>query len=188
VPNPPSLPIKELIWIGKIVKPHGIQGDLKVYLDTETDPQYYLSQKCLYLAPPLATFAELYEVQYKGLLSSSFHLMALKGVRDRNQAESYRGFSLYVNREMLPPLEEETEFYLFEIIGSKVIDCDLGEIGNVIETYAIPGNPLAKVLHQDGYSYFLPLHREITLVFKRKANALYVKLPAGFLEVYKPSS
>lgn len=187
-PKASSLPLSELIWIGKIIKPHGIKGNLKAYFDTDLPPTYYLSHKFLYLASPVSTIARCYVVHHIATLSPTSYILALKGVKNREEAEQFRGFSLFVPMEILPPLEKETEFYLFEIEECTVWDTKYGAVGKVIEVIDIPGNPLAKVKHPEGYTFLLPLQREVALTLDREKKILHVQLPNGLLEIYKPSS
>ena len=46
--------------------------------------------------------------------------MKIKGIDDRNTAEGLIGSRLYAEREVLPPLENEDEFYQADLIGLEV--------------------------------------------------------------------
>ena len=63
-------------------------------------------------------------------------LLALEGIRTRNQADALRDKLLEVPEDDLPDLEEDA-YYRFEIIGMWVVDEDgqsLGQIEELIET------------------------------------------------------
>jgi 16S rRNA processing protein RimM len=62
--------------------------------------------------------------------------MAFRDVADREAAERLRGAALYIDKDRLPPLEEEN-YYWFELIGMEVYTPDgryLGRLESVVPT------------------------------------------------------
>ncbi len=63
-------------------------------------------------------------------------LMAFRDVADRDAAEMLRGAALYIDKDQLPDLEEES-YYWFELIGMEVYTPDgryLGRLESVLPT------------------------------------------------------
>jgi 16S rRNA processing protein RimM len=119
--------------IGRVIRPHGIRGDLRVESHTDILERFSWLEK-VYLD----------ESDGEPLLVENvrFHqkriLLKLKGIEDRNAAESLRHSWLYIPMDEAIPLEED-EYFLYQLIGLKVVNQNgdvLGEISDVLETKA----------------------------------------------------
>ena len=107
--------------IGKIVKPQGIRGEVKVYPYTDS----------------AEVFSEISRVfiegeEYKILHARSGDGMAylsLRGVPDRNAAELLRDKELVIPREEAPQ-PEEGSYYVADLLGSEIVT----ETGKVLGT------------------------------------------------------
>ncbi|GMQ78649.1 MAG: ribosome maturation factor RimM [Anaerolineae bacterium] len=119
--------------IGRVIRPHGIRGDLRVESHTDDLERFSWIEKVY-----------LNEDDGEPLLVENvrFHqkrvLLKLKGVEDRNAAESLRHSWLYIPMDEVVPLEED-EYFLFQLIGLKVVNQNgdvLGEVSDVLETKA----------------------------------------------------
>ncbi len=119
----------ERICLGKITGVHGIKGEVKIKSFTSSDAD-------------IGTYGNLEnkdgsKVFAIKVIGHSKELLRckIKGIDDRNAAETLVGTELYVNREVLPDLEEE-EYYLADLIGLKVIDKNSElEVGTVAGVY-----------------------------------------------------
>ena len=119
----------ERICLGKITSVHGIRGEVKVksFTADDTDIETYgkLENK------------EGTKVFTLKVIGHSKELLRckIKGIDDRNAAEALIGTELYVNREVLPELDEE-EYYLADLIGLRVIEkSSESEVGAVAGVY-----------------------------------------------------
>lgn len=98
------------ICLGAIVGVHGIKGEVKVKSFTEKDRD-------------LDRYGELTDQNGRRwklkVVGHSKELLRVKpeGVDDRNTAETLIGLRLYADREVLPPLKDEDEFYQADLIG-----------------------------------------------------------------------
>ena len=98
--------------IGKIVKPQGIRGEVKVYPYTDS----------------AEVFGEIERVfiggeEYKILnarFSDGMAYLALRGVPDRNAAELLRGCELTIPRDEAP-MPEDGSYYIADLIGSVIV-------------------------------------------------------------------
>ncbi len=99
------------LLMGKIGAAHGIKGEVKVTSYTE-DP--------LGLAEygPLSTNRPGLRIEIASLRPIGSGLVArLKGVADRTAAERLNGVELYVDRDKLPQIEGDDDFYQADLIG-----------------------------------------------------------------------
>ncbi|MBR1903989.1 MAG: 16S rRNA processing protein RimM [Alphaproteobacteria bacterium] len=105
--------MKKRLCIGKIVAAHGIRGEVKVLSQTaeptDLDKFGVVENK---------DGTRQFQLKVLGMSSSNVRVK-IKGVDDRNTAESLIGTEFYVAREQMPKLAED-EFYKGDIVGLKV--------------------------------------------------------------------
>ncbi len=103
------------ILVGEIGRPHGVRGLVKLRSFT-ADPA------------AIADYGPLTDeagVRRFGITLLAEGLARVEGVADRDAAARLTGTQLYVERERLPPPEEE-EFYLADLIGLRA-ETEAGE-------------------------------------------------------------
>jgi len=146
-----------LLTLGHCNSPHGIKGGFscRLYNVEESSLEFI---KEIYLYPKsdnssLKAEGELFHV--RSVRMASKIVLFLKGVNDRNHAEELIPFEIRVNRNDLPNLEEEGEYYLADLIGLEVREFSSGEkIGIVSKFYDNGAQP---VLVIEGDDTFLEL-------------------------------
>jgi len=119
----------DLICLAKIVAAHGIRGEVKIKTFT-------LSPKDVFLYGALSNIegTRFFELTFKGLMKGLVRVQ-IKGVNTRNDAESLVGTELYVSRDKLPELQDDT-FYQADLIGADVLDAKTAsKIGQVVGVY-----------------------------------------------------
>lgn len=109
------------ILVGEIGRPHGVRGLVKIRVFTE-DPA------------ALAAYGPL--TDEGGTRRYAIELLAdgvarVEGIGDRDAAARLTGTKLYVERDRLPPPEDEEEFYLADLEGLRAEGQDGTEIGRV---------------------------------------------------------
>ncbi|MBQ7055615.1 MAG: 16S rRNA processing protein RimM [Alphaproteobacteria bacterium] len=112
------------ILIGKIVAPQGIRGEVRVqsFADKPTD------FKTLSVVSNRFSSADFCFV--RAVPNSNVVIAKIRGVDDRNAAETLRGTELFVERSALPDLQSENVFYQADLIGFDVVR-DNKNIGSV---------------------------------------------------------
>lgn len=123
-----DLASEDLVPIGAVIKPHGLQGELRVHPFNEKSPIWKGLKKA---------WLDGEDVPRKVLRSrraAKHAIVAFEGVKDRTQAEALRGREVRVPRAELPALAED-EYYLTDLIGMKVRRGEevLGEIEGIFE-------------------------------------------------------
>ncbi|MDH4226300.1 MAG: ribosome maturation factor RimM [Deltaproteobacteria bacterium] len=141
-----------LIPAGRIAGVHGVKGELKirVYAESEEETKDFITSVASKWGRVTVDGVE-YEVTglrgHKGFL-----LTTLKGVDDRNKAETFVGKDVLVSEDLLPKLDDG-EFYMYELVGLSVYADDgryIGKVCNIFSTgandvYEVKG-PLGEVL------------------------------------------
>ena len=122
------------IEIGEVLRPHGIQGMVKVRPETDA-PERFLSLKQVWLAQ-----GESYrtaEVKDVSVRDDGFVYLRLDGSATRDDAEKQRGLILYVDRANARPLDKD-EWFICDLIGCRV-STDRGEALGQVTDVMQPG-------------------------------------------------
>ncbi len=127
--------------VGKIVKPHGLKGALKVYpFTTETErfhegTVYFCKDRELTL-------------DSAGKIGSNL-LLKFKGIDSREDAEALIGEDLTVEEDSLVPLDEG-EYYAHQILKCNVFDCNEQLIGTVEELIFLKHGTVMDISRPEG--------------------------------------
>ena len=119
--------------IGRILKPHGVRGELRVEILTEL-PERFTWLDSVYIGKEDPTLYKLEGVRFH----KSLVLLKLKDCDDRNSADLLRSQLVQIPEAEGLPLEEG-EYYLHQVIGLEVYTEEgdfLGHVKEMLETKA----------------------------------------------------
>jgi 16S rRNA processing protein RimM len=131
------------IEIGRIVAPQGLNGEMRVYPDSDF-PERFLEPGDRWLLKPGHTEPEIVKlVSGRVLAGKGLYVIKLQGVNHRDQAEALRAARLLIavgDRLALAP----GEFHVADLVGLTVRLQSTGEdIGTVVDIYAAGNDLLA---------------------------------------------
>ena len=118
--------MKSELTIGKVLKPHGLKGDVKIETFSSNPARFSTLKK-------LKLDGVEYEVR-KLTLDGVFGTLGLKGVDDMDAAERLRGKMISVSRADLPRLEAGS-YYIADLLGIDVFVAGdrIGELVDVLQ-------------------------------------------------------
>lgn len=167
----------DLVLLGRVTKPHGIRGEVKVYPYSGT-PENFLQYTEILLAPHEgAEPVRCTVVRARGQKNSV--LLQLENSSTRNDAEALVGFLVYVHRDELPE-PGPNEFYLRDLKGRQMVTEEGRVIGTISDIVSTTGQDIARV-HDGEREYMIPLVPEFLLSLEN--NRVLVSLPPGLLEI-----
>jgi 16S rRNA processing protein RimM len=123
---------ESLISAGQVVGTHGLRGDLKVR-PISGDPAALLAVRVcvMRLRDGVSVPVEpVRQTLHKGQV-----LLRLRGHETLDAVEKFRGATLLLSPEQLPPLEND-EFYWHQLEGALVIDVQRGELGRLSSMFS----------------------------------------------------
>lgn len=138
-----------LLEIGKVTRPHGIVGEIKVAVSPdmigllETIKTVYLED-----AQHPAKVIRFREHQGAALL-------LLDGITTRNDSEALRGTRIFINEKALPPLAEG-EYYARDLIDLSVVTPEGIVLGEIIEVLSTGSNDVYVIQKADKKELLLP--------------------------------
>lgn len=112
-----------LIAIGKIVKPQGIKGEVKI--KPYTDIPAVFENNTIFL------LGKSYDVE-RYSFRQGFYYVKFKQVLDRNMAEKLRNFEVCIEREILKKLNDD-ELLIDDIIGMVLFDTEGELVGQIMD-------------------------------------------------------
>ncbi|MEM1281608.1 MAG: ribosome maturation factor RimM [Cyanobacteria bacterium P01_H01_bin.152] len=131
------------IEIGRIVAPQGLNGEMRVYPDTDF-PERFLEPGDRWLLQPGHSEPESVQlVSGRFLAGKGLYVIRLAGVNYRDQAEALRDARLMIAASDRLALEAD-EFHVADLIGLTVRLQSTGtDIGTVVDIYAAGNDLLA---------------------------------------------
>lgn len=144
------------VILARIIKPHGIKGDVVIRVFCSEPLEHYLPLK--------DTEGEEYPLTGLRPTGADTVVAHIPGVETRTQAETLRGRDLGVNRDRLPSLEEGA-FYVHDLIGLSVLDATTREtIGKLTYVHDFGAGAVLEIKTPQGQLMHAPFQavQEIT--------------------------
>lgn len=165
-------PAVKLFEIGKITRPHGIVGEVKVAVSLDMGD--VLSRiKTVYLDDAQHPVKIIRFREHQGAA-----LLLLDKVTTRNDAEALRGKLVYINEKALPTLPEG-EYYAHDLIGLAVFTLDGAELGSIVEVLGTGSNDVY-VIHKPGSKeLLLPALDSVVKAIDFEKRSMTVIVPDG---------
>ncbi|HEY9886035.1 MAG TPA: ribosome maturation factor RimM [Vampirovibrionales bacterium] len=167
----------EFILIGKINKPHGLEGLIKIelYLPESGEAKdiigkeiYIGNAESNYFVENINTFGKT-------------PIIKLKEITSVEEAEKLKGQNFYIQRLCLNNLEED-EFFIQDLIGSQVLNISEEPLGTVISFKDIPNNPLLEIEIKEK-SFLLPYKKAFINKVLPESKTILIKDWEPYYEV-----
>ena len=169
--------MEELFRVGVISNTHGIRGEVKVYPTTDNVRRFDDLKEVILDTGKEQLNLHVTSVKY----FKNMVILTFKEFDNINGIIPYKGMDLLVTRENAIPLEDG-EYYIADIIGSKVItdeDKILGTLTDVLQTGA---NDVYVVKTKDGKEVLLPSIEECILDRDIENKIVKVHIMKGLLD------
>jgi 16S rRNA processing protein RimM len=160
--------------IGRIVKPHGVQGEMRVEIVTEL-PERFTWLKKVYLGEHDPQPVSVESVRFH----KNFVLVKLEGYDSREDAAEVRSQLLQVPKDEAIPLEEG-EYYLYQLEGLAVYTDEGEHLGELVEVLETKANNVF-IVHGSRGEVLLPDTEEVVLEIDFENSRMKVHLLPGLL-------
>lgn len=160
---------KNKVCLGAIVGVHGIRGEVKIkcFCDEE---KHLTAYGALSNEQGDKTLNIKIVGHSKDLLRAK-----IKGVEDRNTAETFVGMGLYIERDKLPKLDDE-EFYHTDLIGLEARNLEGETVGKVNALYNFGAGDILEVKTNEGALEMLPFNKDFVPTINIKDGYIIVKM------------
>jgi 16S rRNA processing protein RimM len=168
---------KDLFPIGRVIKPHGVKGKIKVQ---------YFGEDVNHFPPCGEVFIEesagrmrAYEI-LEAIPQPPRLILRLKGIEKREEVELLIGKEILMRRETLPDLKEG-EYYWMDILGMVVETPEGKRIGEVKEIFPTGAHDIYVVEGKRG-EILLPATEEVIQSIDREKGVIKVVRMEGLWE------
>ena len=158
--------------VGRVARPHGVRGELRVELLTEF-PERLATRERVYVGPEQRAY-QVAEVR----LHQRVALMRLVGCENRDAAEALRGALVYVAVEEAVPLEQD-EYYEHQIEGLEVHTEEGQRLGEVVEVFTAPGANDVLVVHGPRGELLIPVIEDVIVAVDIEAGHIVIRVVPG---------
>jgi 16S rRNA processing protein RimM len=167
---------------GRVVKAHGITGELVVDVRTDDPEQRFARGNRLRLKPRGP--GETREVQVESVRPHGARMLVrLSGVLDRDTADALRGSLFIVDSADLPPIDDPDEFYDHQLEGLTVRTVDGMQIGTVTEVLHTGAGELLSIRTPEGAEVLVPFVSAMVTSVSLADGIVEIDPPDGLLDL-----
>ena len=174
--NKSSELLEDLIYIGEIIKPHGVRGYLKFFLYNEKS-DILLDNQVIYLENEVNKLKlEIEDINFV----SSIQLIKFIDIDNREEASKYRKFKIALPKNNFK--QDDDSLYLFDFIACDFY-FDEEHIGLVKDVVTFSGNDLLLVQSKDGKEHYVPINKKLIKFFDIEDRKLVMNNIEGLLDI-----
>lgn len=175
-------PEDQYLLIGKVGKPHGLRGEIKLICFSQQPENIH-------------DYDQVVLIDMKGRISAPFKILkcraqgksaivAFDGITTREQAEDVGDAGVLVAKEKLPPIAED-EYYWHQFTNRTLVDTRGNHIGTV-ESLFNNGAQDVLVVKAGDEEILIPVTKSI--VVGEKSGDIVIDPPPGLLELNTDSN
>jgi 16S rRNA processing protein RimM len=162
------------VAVGRVRGAHGIRGEIKAIPLTDW-PERIHEIRSVFLSGDAEEQGMWFEIErVRG--SRKQILLKLRGVDDRNKAESFKSFWLQIPQAECKPLPEN-EYYIFDLKGLLVETAEGEAIGTVTDVLKLPIQDVL-VVDRNGKEVLIPMVKD----FIKRVDIPSGKVVIDFIE------
>lgn len=165
------------IIIGKIIKPVGIKGELKVIPLTDNPERFKLLEQ-ISIIEENGKITVL-EIEKVSITKKTVNLK-LKGINTKEQAKEFRNKEIGIDENQKFPLKNGC-YYIYQISGLKAVNEEgelLGEVKDVIKN---PGNDIF-IINKNNKDYLIPAVKEFITKIDLNNGKIVIKQIEGLFD------
>jgi 16S rRNA processing protein RimM len=171
------------LTVGRVVKAHGIGGELVVEVRTDDPASRFATGSTLRAKGSRGQGPERTYV-IEGVREHGVRLLVrLAGVVDRDAADALRGSVFVVDSEALPPIDEPDTYYDHQLEGLRVRTTAGQDVGVVTEVLHTAAGELLAVKCPDDSEVLVPFVSAIVTSVSLQDGVAEIDPPDGLLDL-----
>ena len=172
----------DLVQVGFVYRPHGLDGELKIDPERTDDPRRFEELPTVYLGPQphRVTKHAIVSVRYQQTKRGTTVILGLEGIEDRDDAEAVAKFKVFATEEALEL--GEGELFAHELVGWDVLAEDGTALGTVANFMEMPAQDVFVVLGTDGEEAMIPAVEDFILDIDEDEEHVVVRPIDGLME------
>lgn len=166
----------DLVPLGKLLKPKGLNGELRVLVFNELDTSMDIGTELWIKTKDGYIKRTIEKIQ----IADKKSVVKFMNCDNRSEAEHIHGKDFFLPRTKFKKLGSN-EYYLVDLVGSQVFDENKKNLGIIIDILAMPSQHLIVVKSDDG-EILIPHVSVHVELFDKKMKQLFVKGIEGLID------
>lgn len=167
-----------LLTVGRIVRPHGVKGEVVVEVRTDEPQARYAVGARLQAEPLGGELTVLAQRPHQGRL-----LVIFEEVDSREAAEALRGVLLLVDSDVVAPPADPDEFHDHQLVGLVAVTPAGEPLGEVVRVDHAPASDLLVLMRSGGRTALVPFVAAIVPRVDLARGTVVVDAPPGLLDL-----
>lgn len=163
-----------LVPFGILIKPHGLKGYISVKLFNQ-DSKVLKKDIKVFFKSDINNFLTIESINYK----SKNNLIKFFEISNRNEIEKLKNINFYINRDILPNLSNN-ENYFIDFINCNLVDQNDNDIGIVKDIIPINNNDILIINSAKGEK-MIPFAKDLILFFDKSKKKLAMVIHDGVI-------
>ena len=169
---------KDCFLVGTIFKLHGYKGDVNIYNDNDilfdfNTINYFLIEKNNTLIPFFITKARY--------TKPNVILIKFENINSEKEALSIIKHKVYLPSKFLPEIDE-TKTSKQQLIGFKILDINLGNLGEITYIDSQTAQQLIYV-SKEGKEFCFPMHQQFIININTEKGIMEVEIPEELINL-----
>lgn len=169
--------MEDLFKIGIITSTHGVRGEVKVYPTTDDVKRFKKLKECIMRTKTTDMILHVEGCKF----FKNMVILKFKEFNNINDIEMYKKCELYVTRENAVKLDKD-EYYISDIIDSKVINDKDECIGTLYDVLSTGANDVYVIKNSNGEEILIPAIKECILRIDPVEKIVKVHIMEGLID------
>ncbi|HET6212736.1 MAG TPA: ribosome maturation factor RimM [Micromonosporaceae bacterium] len=172
-----------MLVVGQIVRPHGIHGEVIVYVRTDEPELRFAAGSVLVTDPAAAGPLTVGQARPHASAGPGRLIVSFDGVYDRSTADDLRGTLLSVDSAEIAPSDDPDEFNDHQLVGLSAVTPDGEALGDVTRIEHAPASDLLVLHRPDGRTALVPFVKAIVPEVDLPGRRVVVTPPPGLFDL-----
>ena len=170
-----------LVQVGRIGKPHSLDGTVKVIPTTDA-PERFAAFRTVYIgrSPEQAAAHAVDDVRFQPHKKGTTVLLTLEAVADRTAAEALRRLAVYVPEEAF--VLDDEEHFVHDLVGWAVCLNEGTPVGTLKAIMPLPGPDVLVIERENGTEAMVPFVEDFVPRIDADAQRIYIEPIEGLLD------
>ena len=177
-----DVPPTDLVKVGFVFRPHGLEGELKIDPSATDDPARFETLPAVFLGtqPHRVTRHAVLSVRYQRTKRGTTVILGLDGIADRDDAEAVAKMDVFATEDALGL--DEDELFAHDLVGWTVVTEDGSVRGTVASFMEMPAQDVFVVRAPDDTEAMIPAVDDFIVEIDEEAERVVVRPIDGLMD------
>jgi len=177
-----DVPPTDLVKVGFVFRPHGLDGELKIDPSATDDPARFETLPVVFLGPHpgRVTRHPISSVRYQQTKRGTSVILGLDGIADRDAAEAVAKMEVFATEDALGLGEDE--LFAHDLVGWAVVGEDGAVLGTVANYMEMPAQDVFVIRTPEEEQVMVPAVDDFITEIREDAEQIVVRPIEGLLD------